>query len=281
MKRQTILIASHDAGGAHVLSHWCRSYESLLDFEYYLAGPAITIFQQQSLAGSIVTEYKTRSFDGVVTSTGWQTRFEKDVVYWAKQNDIPVASYLDHWVNYADRFDLGCLPNELWVPDQEAIRVAKNTFTHADVKIRLMKNRYFTSLKHKVKSDHSDLSSDHILICLEPIRNGYGLKDAYDTLSKYLMNHYPKNQKIVVRDHPSGAETQMDYLVDVLSQSFQVMESESTLESDLAHALAVFGYQSSVLAYANYLGMPAISYFPKDFMEPILPHKDIEYIPVN
>ena len=87
-----------------------------------------------------------------------------------------------------------------------------------------------------------------------------------------------KNMDIVIRDHPSAINTGLSLLMKKLLVYFNVQISKNELWQDLAEAKIVMGYQSSVLVYASYLNMPAISYFPTYKLEPILPHKIIKYI---
>ena len=279
MSLQTVLIVSHDAGGANLLAYWCKKWQSRVNFIYRVAGPALNIFKSLNLGETCIEQYPSPALvDAVVTSTGWQSNFEYDAIQWARQHNIQCASYLDHWVNYQDRFirDGNTLfPDEIWVGDRDAFNLANELFSLNIFKLRFMRNQYFSELKQKVASHITKANS--ILICLEPIRNGITYSDAYPRLVHYLSNSKYQKKNVVIRDHPSGCDTGLELLEGLLTPQFNISISQQALWQDLTCACAVVGYQSSVLAYACYLKITAISYFPADKLEPILPHKDIEY----
>lgn len=280
MNLKTVLIVSHDAGGANILALWCRQWKQKLNFVFKLSGPAVTIFNNEIPDLVNISTYpETGSIQGVITSTGWQSNAEFEAIEWAKVHHIPVASYIDHWVNFKTRFErrnLFVLPDEIWVADQEAMNIATKEFSNFTVSFRYIKNRYFTRLKRAVS--RSDITSDSLLICLEPIRDNITFDDVYSNLANYLAGSIYKNMKLVIRDHPSSVDTGLTILLDKLKKDFNITISNNELSRDLSRAAAVVAYQSSVLIYASYLGIEAISFFPVKKMEPILPHKVIQYI---
>ena len=104
MNTAKVLIVSHDAGGAYLLSKWCRDWDSRLDFSYYLAGPAVDIFSEAIEGINILDNVDWAEVTHVITTTGWQTEFEKQAINIANNKNIYVVSYLDHWANYLERF---------------------------------------------------------------------------------------------------------------------------------------------------------------------------------
>ena len=289
MSVQTVLIVSHDAGGSNLLAYWCQKWQSRVNFIYQLAGPALPIFAALDLnLGLDVNQAGNAPFpspaavDAVVTATGWQSDMEHQAIKWARQHDIPCASYLDHWVNYQARFvrdGVALYPDEIWAADRDAFKLAKDIFSLKNIKIRFMANQYFRELKRQLAENSEQ--ADSILICLEPIRNGIRYAQVYPQLVRYLAGSGYQTNRVVIRDHPSGCDTGLEMLKDLLAPKFQVTISQQALWQDLACARAVVGYQSSVLAYACYLKITAISFFPVDKLEPILPHKNIEYFKHN
>lgn len=279
MNLSKTLIVSHDAGGAFLLSKWCRDFRHKAEFEYHLKGPAIKIFKDVMPSIEVLEDVVWNKVTRVITATGWQTEFEISTIEKAKENGIYVVSYLDHWANYMERFSHNgsvILPDEIWLADREAMKVANNVFSKHSIKLRFIRNRHFSEIKLAVSN--APQKKDSVLICLEPIRNGYSLKEAYKVLKSHLINNYNEGKKIIIRDHPAGVDTGSGYLSQELSETFDVEFSKNTLEIDIANAERVYGYQSSVLAYASYLGVDVFSYYPKYLYEVILPHKDISYI---
>ncbi len=279
MNLSKTLIVSHDAGGAFLLSKWCRDWASKIDFVYCLKGPAIDIFMDVLP----LLEYSEYSqWDGikrVITSTGWQTSFELMAIKEAREKEIYTVSYLDHWANYGSRFLMNnrqYLPDEIWVADKEAKLIAKKEFLNKSITYRYIRNRHLSDLKRNIS--RCSFKKKYILICLEPIRTSYSIVKAYDILIKYLIKTYSSNFNIILRDHPSKSETRIDYLIKGLIRTFDIKISTDSLENDLARSLCVIGYQSSVLVYSISLSIPTLSFYPNEIMEPILPHNKIEYI---
>ena len=67
----------------------------------------------------------------VITSTSWQSNLEKEAIIISKKLGKYVISLIDHWVNYKERFILNGtlnLPNEIWVTDEYAFKIAKSNF---------------------------------------------------------------------------------------------------------------------------------------------------------
>ena len=60
---------------------------------------------------------------------------------------------MDHWVNYLERFELNgntILPDEIWVGDKDAERIANKTFNKTPV--IFYPNPYFEDLKDEISS---------------------------------------------------------------------------------------------------------------------------------
>ena len=119
-----VLVVSHDAGGAEILSAWVKQH-SYLKFSFLLEGPAQKIFARKLgdvpmlSRAAFLDEQMIADF--VLTGTSWGSDLEKRVVKTARARNIPVASFLDHWSAYRERFLLDgelVLPDELWVGDE-------------------------------------------------------------------------------------------------------------------------------------------------------------------
>ena len=55
--------------------------------------------------------------DWILTGTGWESNFERRAIIRARSLGIKSVSFLDHWVNYLERFkekDEIILPDEIW-----------------------------------------------------------------------------------------------------------------------------------------------------------------------
>ena len=64
----------------------------------------------------------------VITGSSWPSRFEVAAIKNAIKNQVKVVTFLDHWIHYQLRFLFNgklILPNEIWVGDKVAFKIAK------------------------------------------------------------------------------------------------------------------------------------------------------------
>lgn len=95
-----------------------------------------------------MTDTFVKGFDFILTGTGWASELEKCGVAAGITAGVPTASFLDHWCNYLPRFrhgDAFIFPDEIWVGDDDAYRLARSSFTGQT--IRLVPNPYFLDVE--------------------------------------------------------------------------------------------------------------------------------------
>ena len=79
----------------------------------------------------------------MVYGTSWQNNIEKLAIQISIDKNIKSVSYIDHWVNYKERFILDkklLLPNELWVGDKESQAIASEVFFEYKNRIKFVEN---------------------------------------------------------------------------------------------------------------------------------------------
>lgn len=259
-----VLLVAHDAGGANVIFHWALRAQNRVSFYQYLEGPAIKVF-----GDAFSTNFEWEELDYVVSGTGWQSDFEIRAIQKSLNNGIPVVAYLDHWVNYLERFLLNnkiVLPSILWSADAVSKSLINDIEDFSSVPVRQIGNYYWSSVKRDVlKISCSDANS--ILIIHEPIRDP--MVDQDDILFRLalFLDGLPESVAIVFRPHPSGLENFGHRQVRLIKQKRSVFMSVGPLEKDLANAQIVVGYLSMVLPMAAYLGIEA-----RSFSRTPLPH---------
>lgn len=226
-----LCIAAHDAGGAEVLSSLLLRTGALAagDVRLALAGPARAVFERK--LGNVFIQTLSDALDGsgsLLCGTGWQTSFEFDAFCAARARSIPSIAVLDHWTSYRERFERGgvrCLPDALWVGDDDALRLARELLP--GLPTTLVPNAYFAEMRERL----AQLSSARparakpglrVLYVCEPVREpalrqfgderhwGYteeeALQFALDTLPRLGL---PIGE-FVLRPHPSEAIDKYD-----------------------------------------------------------------------
>lgn len=135
-------IVSHDAGGAELLSNWLLSNHDT-SYLYQLSGPAIEIFQKNLGAINLVSS--AQLFDkcnSLICGTSWQSTLEVQAIKKFKKEGKRTVAFLDHWVNYRERFLLDnklILPDEIWTADLYAEQIARKCFPSTMIKKKLMR----------------------------------------------------------------------------------------------------------------------------------------------
>lgn len=282
-----ILISSHDAGGAEIISAWVGA-NSQHHFFYVLQGPAIHIFSKKIEKIHIHSFQELTEIVSVVkfvlTGTSWGSDLEKEVIKIALGKKIRVASYLDHWVNYQERFmqkSRLILPNEIWVGDAVGLELAKTIFKNTPV--RFVKNQYFEA----VKKEFSDLpvvprsAKYHLLYICEPVTAISHWKDGDENARRYtefsalkfffdmiFKLHLDEKINIIrLRLHPSELREKYDFLIkNVRSRcSCEISVSpEASLLADCAWADFVVGISSMALVIAHLVEKKIFTCIPEN-----------------
>lgn len=287
-----IAIVTHDAGGAEILSSWLRRCEQ--PYCLVLDGPAKVIFQRKlGECRSIPLSDAIKQCDWVLCGTSWQSSLERQAINQAKAAGKKVVAFLDHWVNFKERFmeqSVAVYPDEIWVGDIEAEKIAHTHF--AGVPIVLKPNPYFEDLQiefGKIKTASSDSKQCSILYVCEPIREhallqhgderywGYTEEDA---LLFFLEN---KNflgcsvSKIKIRPHPSESKTKYNWAMNNSPLTIEV-GGEKTLLEEIAQASIVVGCESMAMVVGLLTKRRVISSIPPGGKSCRLPQPEIEHL---
>ncbi len=160
-----------------------------------------------------------RARDRIITGTGWGSDLERRAIDCALRLGVPVAAYLDHWVNYRRRFELSgrvLLPDEIWVGDEFAMKLALDAFPEAEIKLE--PNQYFSEMQRQVAlaaATHVRIPGVAVLYVTEPTSAaaqkaygdprhwGYTEFDALDGYLSHLQESDISIARLVVRLHPA------------------------------------------------------------------------------
>ena len=263
-----ILIVTHDAGGANILFSLVKKYQSDFNWSIVATGPAKNIF----LPLKSVKKFQFKSLqeikqilnlfkpDLVLTGTSGKSDLERNFIKIAKENNFETASFLDHWVNYRERFGYlkdwqKNLPNFILLGDQWAYKTAiKNNFP-PEILLKV-ENPYFEKaillgqkLSYKKKSKIRKYP--RILVLSEPN------SDIQIETFRILRSHFPL---LRVRPHPSESI------------------SKKSLFQDCSWPDIVIGCRTMALFIAFLMKKKTISYQPKPTLFSIFPSCSIKKV---
>ena len=293
-----MLVVAHDAGGAEMVSSWLRRSPQS-DCQFLIDGPATSIFERKlgklKIAPPESMEGLVEGSSLVITGTSWASNLEKRVIKQARENKVKVVSILDNWANYLERFDLEgeqILPDEIWVGDEYAFRIAEETFKN--VTIRLIDNPYLLDIKDEIdscKAESGEARADlKLLYVCEPVSEhackSRGRVDAfgfteYEAMELFI-SHLQKlsfangNMEVRIRPHPSEAPDKYDRYINIESDQITVSKSHaSTLVEDCAWSNWVIGINSMALVVALMAGKDVFCCIPGHTRPFGLPHEGI------
>ena len=254
----TLCIVSHDAGGAEILA--CYVAQNALRCRFVLEGPALKVFERH--LGRVRSEPLAQALaasDWCLTGTGWQSVLEWHAIGEAKRAGKRVASFIDHWVNYPQRFERGGvrhLPDEIWVGDDEALALAREQFPGQALK--LVPNPYFAYVAREIGRYPKKASAGALFVSenlSEHARRQFGDERHWgytelDAIEYFLARARELGlERVVLRPHPADPSGKYDALVARHAPLAQLSAGKPLLE-EIAEAEVVAGCETVALVTA-------------------------------
>jgi hypothetical protein len=281
--RHPLAVVAHDAGAASHIFAWLGNEQPAL----CLAGPAEALWrarhgqpQPSDLAATIAGAAT------VITGTGWASNLEHEARRLARSQGIASVAVIDHWTNYPERFVRNgeqVLPDEIWVSDPYACKIAQAAFP--SVRVIEQPNAYLASLVGEVRSlpaPDAANDNDRVLYVLEPIRQAWGELPQPGEFSAldYFMAHRARagvapDAEIRLRPHPSDPVGKYDAWLDRQDNPRIALDTAPTLAAGLAWANVVAGCQTYAMVVALACGRTVISTIPAWAPPCVLPQLDI------
>ena len=287
-----LAVVSHDAGGAEILSSWLRQRQE--PYCLVLDGPAVAIFQRKlGKCQTLPLADAIELCDWMLCGTSSQSKLEKQAIAQAKAVGKKVIAFLDHWVSYIVRFQLDgvtVLPDEIWVADIYAEKIALKTFP--GVKVVLTPNPYFIDLQIELKAlqeSSNDSRKCSVLYVCEPIREhalltygnerfwGYTEEDALKFLLKNIDTLGVTVTEIKIRPHPSESKNKYDWAMQNNSLVTETSSTKSLMEQ-IVEADIVAGCESMAMAVALLAKRRVLSSIPPGGKVCELPQTAIEHL---
>lgn len=287
-KDKCIGVVSHDAGGAEVVSSYIK--RNRLNCIYCLAGPAVEIFKKK--LGPIATSSLSdclRQCDWLLCSMGW-SEHEWQALAKAKEMGKRVVVFLDHWTRYNDRFERNGviqLPNELWVGDSSAEKIAHENFSN--IPIKLVPNPYYADLEDELDSLSRHINIPHagikILYVCEPTApetdvlksSGYTDHEALHYFFSCLEKRDEEIESICIRPHPTETKDKYAWAISHNHKKVTIGGDRSLLQEIVENDWVV-GRNSMALVAGLIANKTVISCIPPNGKPCVLPQKEILHL---
>lgn len=260
-----IAVVCHDAGATNIIIGWLKA-ASTMEVQAFMQGPAHIIWQKAfpELPLCMSLDEALDGARSLLSGTGWASVLEHQSRQMAEARNIRTVAVLDHWVNYAPRFEREgklVLPDEAWVADAHALALVRETFP--GLPVRQLENVYLNSQVTRVGMAPGNGT---VLVILEPVRNNWGrqLEGEFQAL-EYLFGNlerlWPSGiSRVLLRQHPS--EPVDKYAAWVRRHPLVHMDSSHDLSAAISQADVVVGVESSALVIALAAGRSVYSSLP-------------------
>jgi hypothetical protein len=285
MKRQPRLVFTYanDAGGAAIIASYMRHFKQIHRYVAFACGPAARIYKRLGIAvtnskpelesARLAMTAKLKEIQPAffLCGTGGPPHLEIEIIHLCKQLGIRSCAFVDHWVNYRERFGYPDpwkknLPDEIWAGDADALRRAKFFFARY-TRVRYVSNPYLRDIKNNYRALPKK-ETDCILFISEPVVTSEKRpvrvteKELLRMLLTHLDQHWP-DIKVVIRLHPSEPRDKYYGLVrSFVGRSYRVAQGSQNLLENLHSAFIVVGMESMALVVADKCGKDILRFPP-------------------
>lgn len=282
-------VVAHDAGSANHIAEWIGSI-FLGGFYADFDGPARAIFAERCpwLAPknfeAFLPQCKT-----LISGTGWASSLEHEARKFAKTVGCRSIAVIDHWTDYRQRFSrqgVEVLPDEIWVADDDAARLAHAAFP--GMPVLQLQNVYLERLAGEVREKSlliASARSDNVLYVLEPIRDDWGKlvqPGEFMALDFFVKNlaalGVADTAKICLRPHPSDPLGKYDRWIETQATLSVSLDNSQSLADALAWADVVVGCQTYAMVVALAAGKRVVCSIPPGMPNCVLPHNEINHL---
>lgn len=293
-----IAVACHDAGGAEIVSSLVQ--RGALSCRFAVAGPAARIFQRK--LGPFSNERPGDILPGaerLICGTSLPATLELEAIALARRHGVRSVAILDHWINYRERFARDqhtVLPDELWVVDETAERLARAAFPETPV--TRIENPYRLDFLERLRAydahppDPTAPSLKTALYVTEPTSEhaarmhgdprywGYTETEALQWFLSLLPLIDPQVGQVIVRPHPS--EQPAKYAAAAAGSRLDVtISNDRDLIEEIHGAALVAGCNSMAMVVGGWAGKRVICCIPPGGRGYVLPGEGVEFAAQN
>lgn len=262
-----LAVVCHDAGAANIILSWLAA-EPRADVRPVMQGPAAALWRTRAFdrLPSWSLETALPGAQALLSGTGWASALEHEARQQAREQSIFSVAVIDHWTTYRERFSRDgreVLPDEIWVTDTDAWRIAAQEFPGSI--IRLQPNRYLEEQVARVESIAPEACT---LYLLEPALSGWGRSRAgeFQALDYFVANlpalNIDRSAPIRLRPHPSEAEGKYDAWIATHPDLRLSLDKSSDVAQAISRASTVAGCGTFAMVIALAAGRRVISTLP-------------------
>lgn len=277
-----IAVVCHDAGAANIILALLQASpeRSLLPV---MQGPAARLWEagRGNRDTLLSLDEAIERAGSVLTGTGWASDLEHVARRRARDRRLPCAAVIDHWVNYAERFERDgqiILPDQLWVTDLYALAKARVLFPGE--KIVMLPNLY---LADQIRAITPPPANDtRVLYVLEPLRYtwpGLSQPGEFEALDFFIKNltqlGIGPETTLRLRPHPSDPQGKYDAWIEQHKEIDVALDDSTTLAEAISRSSWVAGCETAALVVALGAGRKVIITLPPGAPECRLPHEGL------
>lgn len=281
-------VVAYDAGAANHIIAWLKGCD---DSGLYacMEGPAARLWAQSFHVRarlSVTLPQVISQSSMLLTGTGWASALEHDARKLARSAGLKSVAVIDHWANYHERFVRGgeeVLPDEIWVTDEYAKKLAEMEFPN--LKVVQLPNAYLDGLVQEVREqEHAwiNRAECNLLYVLEPIREiwGYGKQSGEFQALDFFVKNLSRLQldgslSIRLRPHPSDPIGKYSQWLEAQKNVQISLDESPSLAKSIAWADVVVGCHTYAMVVALAAGRRVISSIPSWAPPCILPQAGI------
>jgi hypothetical protein len=279
-----LAIVCHDAGGANqIIAMLDENIVQRTDLRVYVEGPAAKVWQHR-FPSKRIENTLTSVLQGahiLISGTSWQSDLEHQARQLAQQQRIYSVALLDHWVNYRERFmriDKTVLPDQLWVTDEHAERLARLKIP--ELSLRRVHDFYMQHQLTQIQGTISPTVPEILFLC-EPAMSNWGksIPGEFQALDFFIAClpdlPIPQQAGIILRPHPS--ESTEKYLSWAQGKKAQRISIDTSVElgNAIGRAKWVVGCQSYAMTVALRANRSVYCALPPWATPCVLPHPEI------
>lgn len=249
IRKTRLLVVANDVGGANILLSFISNEGIACDG--FLSGPAKESLIRYPSCKINLVEKLNPEYDIILIGSGWMTALELEAINFADSRGIKYYVFLDHYVNYRERFLRNgnkILPLNVVVFDIKSYELAgkifRNTYFLENQYLKYLEKTHCTRVKPEID----------YLILSEPIKDHSGTVDELMVIANCIkdLKRIDPKMRISLRLHPSEKRSKYQGL---FTEYDDILFFENVdLVREILMSKNVIGFETYALHVANHFG---------------------------